>query len=102
MLMIIMSHKNNLKSGVSRVDARHLLVILNHIATHGKVANPELQELTGLSRATIARLIANAKEQYGVEITWRRDNSMPSHGEYTIEHWGVFDRAKVIEFLDKQ
>lgn len=90
---------NNLKSGTARVDARLLLSALDLIASHGGVASPELQDATGLSRASVGRLIANAREQYGVVINWRRDYSMPSGGEYTVDNWGVFDPAKVGRFL---
>lgn len=92
---------NKLKSGVARVDARLLLIALNHIATHGGVAIPELMDVTGLSKASTSRLILNAREQYGVDVSWRRDNTMPSHGEYTIDDWGVFSREKVKKFLSK-
>lgn len=92
---------NKLKSGVSRVDARILLVALNHIATNAGVAIPELVEVTGLSKASVSRLILNAREQYGVNVSWRRDNSMPSQGEYTVEDWGVFSMEKVKKFLSE-
>ncbi len=93
---------NKLKSGVARVDARLLLSALNHIASHGGVAIPELMELTGLSKASMSRLILNAREQYGVIVAWRRDNSMPSHGEYTVDDWGVFSQEKVKKFLSNK
>lgn len=89
---------NKLKSGTSRVDARLLLAMLDYIAHHAGVAGPELCDELGLSRATVMRMISNAREQYGVLITWRRDNTMPSNGEYTVEDWGVFDRNKVAAF----
>lgn len=93
---------NKLKSGTARVDARLLLQALVYIDSHGGVASVELAEVVGLSIASVKRLIANARQQYGVVVTWRRDNSMPSHGEYTVEDWGVFDRQKVVKFLGKQ
>jgi hypothetical protein len=94
-----MSASNKLRSGTSRVDARLLLEMLDHISRHGGVATPEICELLALSRATATRMIANARDQYGVIITWRRDNSMPSHGEYSVEDWGVFDQTKVAAFF---
>lgn len=88
-----------LKAGVARVEAALLLRCLAHIATHGGVAEPELREITGLSRASNMRLLAYAREQFGVVVSWRGDNSLPSHGEYSIEDWGVFDPAKTKRFL---
>lgn len=85
--------------GTHRTDATILLMMLNHIASHGGVAKPELCEMFGLSKATLGRIIASARQQWGVEITWRRDNTMPHHGEYSIEDWGVFDRTKIKKYL---
>lgn len=90
---------NKLKSGTARVDARLLLQALVYIDSHRGVTSVELTEVVGLSIASVKRLIANARQQYGVVVTWRRDNSMPSHGEYRVEDWGVFDCVKVGKFL---
>lgn len=89
---------NKLKSGTSRVDARLLLVMLDYISSHPGVAAPELCEVLQLSRATVIRMITNCRDQYGVVIEWRRDNSMASHGEYSISDWGVFDQVRVNKF----
>lgn len=86
----------HLKAGVARVEAALLLRCLAHIATHGGVAEPELREITGLSRASNIRLLAYAREQFGVVVTWRCDNSLPSHGEYSVEDWGVLAAPRVI------
>jgi biotin operon repressor len=87
------------------VDGRYLLALLAHIAGHHGVSPADLRELLGLSRATVARLISNARRQYGVAIVWRRDRTLPGGGEYSISDWGVFDqmrvRAKVIEWPKK-
>jgi hypothetical protein len=91
---------NKLKSGIARVDARLLLQALAHIDNNRGVTSVYLADVVGLSIASVKRLIANARQQYGVVISWRRDNSMPSHGEYRVEDWGVFDRLKVVKFLD--
>ena len=93
-----MGHK--LKSGTARVDARLLLKTLIYIDSHNGVASAELADVVELSIASVKRLIANARQQYGVVISWRRDNSLPSNGEYRVEDWGVFERAKVIKFLE--
>lgn len=90
---------NRLLSGVARVDARLLLKTLTYIASNAGVASTGLAEVTGLSVPSVKRLIANARQQYGVLITWRRDNSMPSHGEYTIDDWGVFNKDRVFEIM---
>lgn len=93
---------NKLKSGTARVDARLLLQSLIHIDSHRGVTSVELTEVVGLSIASVKRLVANARQQYGVVVSWRRDNSMPSHGEYRVEDWGVFDRRKVVKFLNPE
>lgn len=85
-----------LKAGAARVEAALLLRCLAHIDTHSGVAEPALREITGLSRASNMRLLSCAQAQFGVIVRWRIDNSLPSHGEYTIEDWGVFSRAKVL------
>lgn len=95
-----MNGTNKLRYGTSRVDARLLLAMLDHISTHGGVAAPELGKILSLSRATVIRMIANSRDQYGVIITWRQDNSMPSHGEYSVDDWGVFDQSRVIDFAN--
>ncbi|WGS88697.1 helix-turn-helix domain-containing protein [Methylomonas sp. UP202] len=76
------------------VRADIILPILHHIASHGGVAGVELRELTGLSKASIARAIGSAREQYGVILSFSRAN-----WEYTVEDWGVFDREKVARFV---
>lgn len=93
---------NKLKSGTARVDARLLLQALVYIDDHRGVSSVDLTEVVGLSIASVKRLIANARQQYGVVVSWRRDNSMPSHGEYRVEDWGVFDRRKVVKFLNPE
>lgn len=85
--------KNNARG---RVDIPALLTILRHIARHGGVASPELQELTGRSRATMSRILADAQDSLGVKIVWRMDMSLPSHGEYSIEDWGILDSRRVL------
>lgn len=91
---------NKLKSGIARVDAMLLLQALVYIESNVGVTSVVLTEVVGLSIASVKRLIANARQQYGVVVSWRRDNSMPSHGEYRADDWGVFDRAKVVKFFD--
>ncbi len=76
-----------------------LFRVLIHVSSHGGVASPELEEITGLSRATVARLIVNARQQFGVIITWRRDFSLPTNGEYTVESWGVFSQNRIIDWV---
>ncbi len=76
------------------VRADVILPILQHIATHGGVNGAELRELTGLSKASIARVIGSAREHYGVVLSFSRAGM-----EYTIEDWGVFDPIKVAKFI---
>jgi len=88
-------------SGAGRSNVLQLMSMLHYISRHGGVAIPELCADLGLSRATVSRYINTAKHQYGVDINWRIDNSMPSHGEYSIDDWGVFDQSKVDKFLKR-
>jgi hypothetical protein len=90
---------NKLKYGTARVDAMLLMKTLVYVASNGGVTSRELADELELSQITAKRLIYNARRQYGVVITFRRDGTMPSRGEYTIEDWGVFDRNKVFSFL---
>jgi hypothetical protein len=94
-----MKTSNPLKSGVARVDARLLLKMLVYIDSHGGVASTRLADELGIAAVSAKRMILNAREQYGVDIVFHRDGKMPSGGEYTIEHWGVFDQARVFEFV---
>lgn len=73
--------------------------MLAYISQHGGVAAPELCDELALSRATVIRMISNARDQYGVVMAWRRDNSMASNGEYSVDDWGVFDPKKINQFL---
>ncbi|MFA6904561.1 MAG: hypothetical protein WC236_15920 [Gallionellaceae bacterium] len=103
MTLIDMTKSNKLQTpGTSRVDARLLLQMLMHISQHGGVGNSELCEVLNLSRATTARMLSNARKQYGVEIVYRRDDSLPSQGEYSIDNWGVFDPVRIKKFLQKK
>lgn len=95
-------NKKPQKSLPVRIDSMMLFRILIHISDHSGVASPELIELTGLSRATVARLIVNARQQFGVIITWRRDYSLHGNGEYVITDWGVFSQERVKQFLKEE
>lgn len=80
----------------SRVNIPALLVVLRHLARHDGVASPDLCELTDLSRATLCRLFVDAEEALGVRVVWRTNMTMPSHGEYHIEDWGLLDSRRVL------
>lgn len=73
-----------------------LLAILRHLARNGGVAIPELIEITGRSRATLNRLITDANTLLGVRIEWRRDHTLPSRGEYSIEDWGLLNNRRIL------
>jgi hypothetical protein len=92
------NQSSKLRSGTARVDARLLLTVIDHIANHRGIGNPELQAITGLSRASVHRLLVNAQDQYGVKIVYTR-HAFAEGGEYSIDDWGVFDQRKVAEFL---
>ncbi len=83
------------------VNARQLLPLMAHISRHGGVAAPELIEVAAqaglpMSRPTLFRLIADAELHLGVRIIWRRDHTLPSGGEFSIEDWGVLDAKRVL------
>lgn len=88
--------KRSAQSARSRVNIPALLVVLRHLARRGGVASPELREVTGLSRPTLSRLFVDAEDALGVRIIWRLDMSLPSHGEYHIEDWGLLDSRRVL------
>ena len=90
------THTRSSANARSRVNIPAMLVVLRHLARHGGVASPELREITGLSRATLCRLFVDAEEALGVRIAWRLDMSIPSHGEYHIEDWGLLDSRRVL------
>ena len=94
---------NKLKSGVSRVDARLLLQVLHHIATNDHVSVGDLMQVTGLSKASLKRMMLNAGEQYGIDIKWAR---LPGYvgnvGVYVICDWGVFDPVRVSSFISSK
>lgn len=90
-------HRNRSSTNArSRVNIPALLVVLRHLARNGGVASPELREVTGMSRATLSRLFVDAEEALAVRVAWRTDMTMPSHGEYHIEDWGVLDSRRVL------
>ncbi|MEO6147045.1 MAG: hypothetical protein ABIT70_08330 [Sulfuriferula sp.] len=84
------------------VDARSMMRALCVIASGGQIAMPEITEATGLSLAGAKRLLTAARTQFGVEIVWRRDNTLVHHGEYTVEDWGVFDQTRVRKLLKRR
>lgn len=85
---------NNLKSGVSRVDARLLLKMLVYIHQQQGATLAEICETIDVSRATANRMIANARQQYGADIIYQRKT-----GNYVVTCWGVFDKNRVIAFM---
>lgn len=89
--------QNRLRHAVQRVDAHDLMTVLHYIATHGGVGTAELKDVTGLSKATLLRMLSSARKQFGVVISYHRNSVSLGVGEFTIEDWGVFDRAKLIE-----
>lgn len=94
---MINKHRNRASANArSRVNIPALLVVLRHLARRRGVASPELREVTGLSRPTLSRLFADAEDALGVRIVWRLDMSMPSHGEYHIEDWGLLNPRRVL------
>lgn len=88
--------KRAAQSARSRVNIPALLTVLRHLARNAGVASPELREITGLSRPTLTRLFVDAEAALGVLIVWRPDMSLPSHGEYHVEDWGLLDPRRVL------
>uniref|UniRef100_UPI0039F66B00 hypothetical protein n=1 Tax=Sulfuriferula sp. GW6 TaxID=3345112 RepID=UPI0039F66B00 len=85
-------------SGNHLVDSRRLLVMLQTIARHGGVGRAELREAVGVSRSTLTRLITVTRAQFGVDMRWRIDRSLPAGGEYYIADWGIFDAIRVLNY----
>lgn len=75
---------------------QNMLTMLGLVARHSGITASEIIEATGLSRASVCRLIARAKE-YGVQITFTRFPG--GGGEYSIDDWGIFDRKGVLRYL---
>lgn len=91
---------NPLRDGVGRVDGRLLIRALDYISRYGGSTVLEVAQHLGVSEPTAQRLFRNAREQYGVKITYQKLNQpYPGAGEFSVEDWGVFDRGRVRRFL---
>lgn len=89
---------NGRTSGNHLIDSRRLVAMLQTIANHGGVGHAELREAVGVSRSTLTRMITATRTQFGVDLRWRLDRSLPTGGEYYIEDWGVFDATRVLNY----
>lgn len=92
----MISIKRSITNTRSRVNIPALLAVLRYLADHKGVASPDLKKLTGLSRATLSRLFADAEEVLNVRIVWKMDMSLPSRGEYQIKSWGLLNSRRVL------
>jgi DNA-binding transcriptional regulator LsrR (DeoR family) len=91
---------NPLRNGIGRVDGRLLLDTLDYVSREGGSTTKELAKYLKVSKPTIQRMLRNARKQFGVRITYKKLNQpYVAAGEFTVEHWGVFDRARVRRFV---
>lgn len=91
--------QNAIKYGAPRVEVLPLLLMLHYISRHSQINEPAIREHLGYSRATTHRMLRAARDQFGAIVTFRRDHTLPSGGEYTVEDWGVLDATGVGKFL---
>lgn len=91
---------NPLRDGIGRVDGRLLLRALSYIAKHGGATTKEVAKHLRVSSFTVQRQFCHSRKQFGVKITYQKMNQpYLGAGEFTVEDWGVFDRARVRRFL---
>jgi hypothetical protein len=91
---------NPLREGVGRIDGRLLLRILDYLDRDKASTLADIAKLLKVSEHTATRMLRNARKQFGVKITYKKTNEPYSGaGEFTVEDWGVFDRARVRLFL---
>lgn len=72
----------------------HVFRLLALVGRHGGVNRAMLCEETGLSRASLSRLIRTIRQLYGVRLVWD-----PRAEEYAISDWGVFDGAQLLRHV---
>ena len=91
---------NTLRDGIGRVDGRLLLRALSYIAKHGGATTEEVAKHLRMSAFTVQRLFRHSRKQFGMKITYKKTNQpYRGAGEFTVEDWGVFDRARVTRFI---
>lgn len=74
---------------------KHLIAVLRIISAKS-VSRVEIEDITGLSRASLARLLRVARQVCGVEIIFVRNPGMAGGGGYyKIKNYGVFSAKKV-------
>lgn len=91
---------NPRRDGIGRVDGRLLLRVLDYVDRDKASTLEDIAKLLKVSEPTAARMLRNAKKQFGVKLTYRKTNQPYfGAGEFTVEDWGVFDRGQVRRFL---
>jgi hypothetical protein len=90
---------NDVHSQTGMGNAHALLLMLATLARHDGVGVPALERVTGLAEQSLVRIIKEARDQFGVNIAWRGDSTLPHGGEFLVEDWGVFDRRKVLQYI---
>lgn len=78
-------------------DLKALMRLLWTVHTY-RLSGRELVERTGISRATINRLIAYARD-LGVDIVAHKIK--PAGSYYEIHDWGVFSRKRTLDFAER-
>lgn len=72
---------------------RALLAMLRAISTRS-ITRTEMEIMSGLSRATLMRLLRTARQVFCVEIIFMRQ---PAPGHYKITNWGLLNRNKILK-----
>lgn len=76
---------------------RHVFTVLGLIGSHGGVDRALLIDETGLSRASLSRLLRAIRSECGVRLIWDR----PAR-EYHIADWGIFDGPRLLRHLNRR
>jgi len=73
------------------IESSPILTILSKIyVSKGAVSNKELQKSTGYSRAQVKKIIAAARNEFGVDIFWDKTQRI-----YKINDWGFINARTV-------
>lgn len=76
---------------------RHVFTVLGLIGSQSGIDRALLIEETGLSRASLSRLLRAIRSDYAVRLIWDRKS-----GEYHIADWGVFDAARLLRHIKRR
>lgn len=92
--------KKNKNAGIVR-DGAHpnlqavfaLLAVIQQ--SDGNITQRELADRLGLSRATITRLLRDARTSLHMKIEWRENR-------YSVQSWGLIDPRALARYMPKR